>query len=325
MAQAVVYTDHQYAVGKTHNFSFIQLTDTHIGEGAPNGDFGTQGWLDEMPAGDEGNAAMRLRKLVRWINEYADSLKIKFVIVTGDITDSGERSEFLKFKEIMDELKIPYIPQIGNHDVWPYTKNDEASTPCGDSLMNDIFAGQYLRLASLFLHWDNGTRLTRNLNPETQNYNHLQNFSFECNGYTFLLTDFGTRQHAEPGELGVGPQADLHDFENGTFPWLKKQLERHHNGNENVFIFTHWPLTKDPLVNVHISSMAFSITEYGKVANMLYPYRNQVAYWFCGHIHRDKLQSITRPDEAEEIAVCIETAANKKFENGHVRVVRIWD
>ena len=324
LAQSIIYTDHQHQNGKTHGFSFIQLTDTHIGEGAENGDYGTQGWLDEMSAGDVGNAAIRLKKSVRWINEHADSLKIKFVIVTGDITDSGERSEFLKFKEIMEGLEIPYIPLIGNHDVWPYSRNDEAATPCGDSLMNEIFSGQYIKLASTFKNWNDGTRIIKNLNPETKNYNQLQNFSFEYDGYTFVLTDFGTRHHAEPGELGVGPQADLHDFENGTFPWLRSQLLSHQNGTENVFIFTHWPLTKDPLVNVHASSMAFSLNEYAKLAKMLYPYRAQVAYWFCGHIHRDKLQNITRPDEAEEIAICIETAANKKFENGHFRVVRVW-
>ena len=324
-AQSVVYTDHRYDMGKMHDFSFVQLTDTHIGEGAENGDYGTKGWLDEMPVGDVGNAAVRLRKSVRWINAHSDSLKIKFVIVTGDITDSGERSEFLKFKEIMEELKIPYIPLIGNHDVWPYSRNGESHTPCGDSLMNDIFAEQYLKLGSRLKNWDNGTRLTRNLNPETKNYNRLQNFSFEYNNYIFLLSDFGTRHHAEPGELGVGPQADLHDFENGTFPWLGNQLISHQNGAKNVFIFTHWPLTKDPLVNVHASSMAFSLNEYAKLAKLLYPYRNQVAYWFCGHIHRDKLQDITRPNEAEQIAICIETAANKKFENGHVRVVKVWE
>lgn len=324
-AQQIVYTDHNEKPNQEHDFSFVHLTDTHIGEGAPGGNYGTAGWLDEMPVGDVGYSAVRLRKTVQWINIHADSLKIKFVIVTGDITDSGERSELMKFKEIMDGLNIPYVPLIGNHDMWPYTRQDEAATPCGDSLINAMFSEQFLKLKSSLKNWNDGTRLIRTLNPETNNHNYFQNFSFQYNNYTFILSDFGTRHHAEPGELGVGPQADLHDFGGGTFPWLRTELEKYKTGSENVFLFTHWPLTKDPLVNVHLSSMAFGPQEYKKLAAMLYPYRANIAAWFSGHIHRDRLQNITRTDEAEEIAKCIETAANKKFDEGHFRVVKIWN
>lgn len=324
-AQQTIYTNHKEKQGISHHFSFVHLTDTHIGEGDEDGDYGTYGWLDEMPVGDVGYPAKRLRKAVNWINAHADSLKIKFVIVTGDITDSGERSEFLKFKEIISTLKIPYIPLIGNHDVWPYTRHTEAATPCGDSLMNVIFYEHFQQLERNFGNWNNGTLRQRVDNPIAGNKNFLQNFSFGYENYVFMLTDFGTRKHAEPGEKGVGPQADLHDFAGGTFPWVSSQLEKYTYASENVFLFTHWPMTKDPLVNVHLSSMAFSPSEYKKLAAMLYPYRAYVAAWFSGHIHRDRVQSITRINEAEEIALCIETAANKKFENGHFRIIRVWE
>lgn len=323
--QSIIYTDHNRQTGRSHHFAFVHLTDTHIGEGDADGDYGTPGWLDEPPTQNEGYSAERLRKAVQWINAHADSSKIRFVIVTGDLTDSGERSEFLKFKEIMDGLRIPYIPLIGNHDVWPYTRNSEAPSPCGDSLINTIFVETYARLAGELTDWDNGTRLLHVRNPERKSNNYLQNFSFSYNKYRFLLTDFGTRQHAEPGEKGVGPQADLHNFTGGTLPWVKQQLEESATGHENVFLFTHWPATKDPLVNVHLSSMAFGMREYQILTQTLYPYRAPLALWFSGHIHRDRLQDITRPGETEEIAKCLETAANKKFVDGHFRVVRVWD
>ena len=322
--QQVVFYNQNPILGKPHDFAFVHLTDTHIGEGDEDGDYGSYGWLDEPPQGDIGYSAIRLRKTVRAINAYADSLHIKFVVVTGDITDSGERSEFLKFKEIMDELKVPYIPLIGNHDMWPYTKHDESPTPCGDSLITAIFEEQFQKAATFFTDWDNGTRTVRTINPENGTYNYFQNFSFTYKGYVFLLTDFGTRMHAEPGELGVGPQADLHDFAGGTFNWLRDQLIKHNNGKENIFLFGHWPMTKDPLVNIHLSSMVFGNMEYRKLALMLYPYRTAIAAWFCGHIHRDRIQDITLLGETEEIAKSIETAANKKLESGHFRVVKIW-
>jgi predicted MPP superfamily phosphohydrolase len=112
------------------SFRFVQLTDLHIGEGM--GDYGTEGFDDTAPAGDIGVSAQRLREAVNWINANKDPQNIAFVMITGDITDSAERSEFLKAKEILDTLTVPYIPMPGNHDIWPYTANGDAPAPVGD-------------------------------------------------------------------------------------------------------------------------------------------------------------------------------------------------
>src|SRR5690606_14537954 len=81
------YNLNQEEPGATYNFSFVHITDIHIGEG--HGDFGSPGYLDDvMPDGDVGYAAQRLRNVVNWINSNAQEKNIKFVVVTGDITDS---------------------------------------------------------------------------------------------------------------------------------------------------------------------------------------------------------------------------------------------
>jgi 3',5'-cyclic-AMP phosphodiesterase len=45
-----------------------------------------------------------------------------FAIVTGDLTDNGLKQEFIFFHESMENLTIPFITAIGNHD---YLSNGE--------------------------------------------------------------------------------------------------------------------------------------------------------------------------------------------------------
>jgi 3',5'-cyclic AMP phosphodiesterase CpdA len=56
----------------------------------------------------------------------------KFVVITGDITQSGTRTEVLKFIEIAATLGVPCYPVLGNHDIyfnnWPVWKELIGST-----------------------------------------------------------------------------------------------------------------------------------------------------------------------------------------------------
>jgi predicted phosphodiesterase len=80
-------------------FSFIVVSDTHI----------------------EGSNAHGLEKLGSMIT--GDD---KFVVVTGDITQSGKREEVQRFLDIAQLLPVPCYPVIGNHDIffgnWPVWK-----------------------------------------------------------------------------------------------------------------------------------------------------------------------------------------------------------
>jgi predicted phosphodiesterase len=77
-------------------YSFIVLSDTHI----------------------DGGDAHGLEKLKDVIGP-----EDKFVVITGDITQSGKRADLQKFKAIAGTFGVPCYPVLGNHDIyfnnWP--------------------------------------------------------------------------------------------------------------------------------------------------------------------------------------------------------------
>ncbi|HND83854.1 MAG TPA: metallophosphoesterase, partial [Chitinophagales bacterium] len=107
--------------GSQYKFSFVQLSDIHIGEGF--GDYGTSGYFnDTIPVVDTSDPANDLRAAIRWINENKMNKNLKFVVISGDLTGSAEKSEFQMCKNLLNTLEIPYVPIIGNHDIWPYVR-----------------------------------------------------------------------------------------------------------------------------------------------------------------------------------------------------------
>lgn len=305
-----------------YKFSFVHLTDIHIGEG--QGDYGTPGYLnDTMPVGDVGYSAERLRKAVNWINENAEAKGIRFVLVTGDITDSGERSEFEKAKEILNALKIPYVPTIGNHDIWPYVRyQDEAPYAYGDSIMAEVFKDVYDSLKNFFDFWDDGTRLTRVLNPESGLEHYHQNFMFEYQGFAFMAFDFNPRYHVRKEEPGIGAEARLNDFPGGTYEWLINTLNNYPNkGAKNIFLLTHQPPHRDAISLIN----GLPWESYDKMSKELLPYKNYLACWFAGHVHRNRDYAVTTIMNSQMVVRAIETTANKEFENGYFRVVNVFE
>jgi len=113
--QTPVYTRNVNYQENTSSFNIAIITDTHIGQSANYNATYSQG--TPPAAGNDGIEADYLRGIVKWINDNKDSYNIKFIIVTGDITDKASLWQFVKAKEILDQLTIPYIPMMGNHDV----------------------------------------------------------------------------------------------------------------------------------------------------------------------------------------------------------------
>jgi outer membrane protein assembly factor BamB/predicted MPP superfamily phosphohydrolase len=122
----------------TQSFKFAFLSDTHIGIK---------------------NADEDLRRSVADIN--ADT-SLKFVVITGDITELGTDEEILLAKSILSELKKPLYIQTGNHDGnW---------SPNGGRIFNKAFGPG--------------------------------RFSFQYNGYLFIGTNSGPNMHHKaPGQV----------------------------------------------------------------------------------------------------------------------------
>lgn len=90
------------------SFRFALITDTHLQQNNPQNE-------------------KNLRLTMQDINQQND---IDFVIVAGDIADKGNRSSFLKAKQILDSLRVPYHAVPGNHD----TRYCKTTTSAFDSV-----------------------------------------------------------------------------------------------------------------------------------------------------------------------------------------------
>ena len=125
-----------YSYGQT-KFTFAHVSDTHIGSA---------------------NADEDLRRTVQNIN--ADT-SIRFVILTGDITDFGADEELMLAKRILDSLNKPWHIIPGNHDAnW---------SESGTNSFKRIFGNE--------------------------------TFNFQYNGYLFLGTVCGPNMRMSPGQV----------------------------------------------------------------------------------------------------------------------------
>lgn len=118
-------------------FQFAHITDTHIGSGTADED---------------------LRRTVLDIN---DNGNIKFVIVSGDVTEFGSDHEIELAKQILDSLNKPYYIIPGNHD--------DNWSESGTNSFKRIFG--------------------------------METFFFEHGGYYFLGNDCGPNMKMSPGQV----------------------------------------------------------------------------------------------------------------------------
>ncbi len=103
-------------------FTFALLTDTHISTSNPK------------PMED-------LQRSIADINRNPD---IEFVVVTGDLTESGDRASIQAIKAALDQLRVPYYAASGNHETtWSESGVMDFTRVFGDSRFAFSHAGAY--------------------------------------------------------------------------------------------------------------------------------------------------------------------------------------
>ena len=103
-------------------FSFALLTDTHISTSNP------------YPMED----------LQRSIADINQNPEIEFVVVTGDLTESGDRASIEAVKAALDQLSVPYYAASGNHETtWSESGVMDFTRVFGDSRFAFTHRGMY--------------------------------------------------------------------------------------------------------------------------------------------------------------------------------------
>lgn len=115
--------------GTARDIPFAQLTDIHLTPNNPN------------PTED----------LLRSIAQINATDSIDFVLVTGDLTEEGDRATMEKVKSCLDLLKVPYHVVLGNHETkW----SDSGCTAFGEIFGGERF--EFEHKGFLFLGFNSG-------------------------------------------------------------------------------------------------------------------------------------------------------------------------
>jgi hypothetical protein len=189
------------------------------------------------------------------------------VIVLGDLIQ-GEKAtagqyedEFQAINLTLNELgdgnpdngvEIPWIPVIGNHDVWcnlstaPVHLQDCRNIPqyidntYPEEIFNQTFGPVYNQLATTFAAWTKQDEMPiRNPYSPTYPDTYFQNFVFDYGDYHFVCLDWCARDDFDPGdwtmETSLPPPSDVITYDNIQFGYARNQTAYDDKGTINWF------------------------------------------------------------------------------------------
>ena len=220
-------------------FSIAVLADPHIAGG--------------------GEHSERLMQTVQWINEQKESRNIAMVVVLGDV---GWDEGLVESKELLDELEMPYVPVIGDNEVY---YGDEAN-------FGTVYGPQYELLSTTFDDWNKDGEAV--WNPEEEEDSWFYNFAFSHKGLRLITADWSARTDAPYfSEMG-----DLHDFAGGTWTFFESEIQSLQGRKENsVIMLSHIPMFMSP--------GSFDVAESERIAGLTNAYSDFIYADFAGHFH----------------------------------------
>mmetsp|Transcript_19989 Transcript_19989/g.50843 ORF Transcript_19989/g.50843 Transcript_19989/m.50843 type:complete len:373 (-) Transcript_19989:475-1593(-) len=288
--------------------SMVYLADTHVGENCTTSDSGYR--LNDTDCYSIQNLKATVAKINQVVGALSATCPMRLVIVGGDVTSSAQITEFIAAKKLLDDLHAPYIPIMGNHDVWSYDQvtGDLTPTPVADTLFAGTFSPNFAAIAMQGgLVYPNASTSDPEL-PEPNATVTFQSwelrpaaaaFGSDLEGLVLLAPDFNTRRRAPPpcpghspvGGCGVPGNAHLHDFEAGVLPWFRERIGRLAAGtmpplNGSVLLFTHQPFRcRAPVPDAYF---CFSSPDQAKLREAIDAHGVRAAFWgqLAGHQHR---------------------------------------
>lgn len=293
-----------------NTFNFAIMNDMHIGENFD--DFGTSGWEDDTISGQTNAVIQNNENVVAAINNTTPD----FVAVLGDVTDSGERSEFKYVRKILGNLQQkPYVAIVGNHDVWPYSIGSEANVP------DDCFVGEYFydgfktmfdSVALNFANWSKPTEFS----SSPDNYSYYLNSSFNYQNYKCINVDFNCR--SSWAVQGVWPEADIQIW---SLDWIDDQEDLATDNLRKLLVLGHHPL-------LNSAPRCFNADEIHHISDQGLKNNRPIAYWIGGHIHGECTFHPNRIDttfyNSDTVAFVI-TLTDLPAKEGHYSYVRVFD
>ena len=269
---------------------------------------------------------------VNKLEEAVDKAKtdypyVEFVIVLGDIIEGGEvtpgayQAQFYAAKTALDGLDyIPYIPMLGNHDVWCNLTGGVIPSLGGDTIplyapgadplypeqiFSETFAEVYQSLSAEFSNWskqyEDGVPIDPNPYDSAFPPIYLQNFAFDYGQYHFICLDLCSRKDFDNinyydtpfGNIPIFGYADLNDFADGTLGWLDEHLAGLSlSQRQSIILFTHHPpvykLEVDFIMSITLEgddTLAFTEDEYNQLIGLFKANGCEIIHWFAGHYH----------------------------------------
>jgi len=218
--------------------------------------------------------AAKLKEAVSKVNTAYPN--VKFVIVLGDLIQGEEATaadyttQFNNAKTALDGLTVPYIPIIGNHDVWCNLSGGNITLQDGtttipvytdttypEAIFDQVFGPVYAGLATKLPGWtkQGGMPITPNPNNSAFPPTYFQNFAFDWGDFHFVCLDFCARDDFNPKDWSIKINNFIIPFtkcqfghariqqeygNNGTIKWLENHLQNY-TGSKKIILFSHHP------------------------------------------------------------------------------------